>query len=424
MTKPIHRFVAGALLVLLGLWAVSFFTGSFSDAPPERGAHSFSTDADGHRALMEVLDRTGIQASAWRGLPSRAPEGVYVLIEPLYDALDEALAETDALTERVERGGTLVIVRPRRGARMPPEQAARVVRAGADDEEFASPSWAHARMTTWRSAKTGRRPLSGAALSAEDGALSIDLEDPRYLALEPGWKSILATPEGTLAAERSVGQGRIIAVSEARLFANGILGHADHSVAAVRLLAYAAQSSAPASEITRPDEVRVDEFFHDLYRRPHAAQAMFSLRALPITVPLFAAIVVLAWAVVPRFGPARMPPAARRRRRSELLDAMAGVLSRGGRHGEVLDRFRKDLAADLRAALGLPARMGLEDVCAVLAVRGPAGARLAQALADSAPPRSEDEMAARCRGMDDAVKTLAAERGAPAAFGYDFRLRI
>ena len=220
------------------------------------------------------------------------------------------------------------------------------------------------------------------------------------------WKPLLSVPGGALAAERAIGRGRVIAVSDARIFTNADLGRADHSVAAFRLLARLG-AGGPGRPGGPGGPVWIDEYFHGLYRAPSIVRLALGWPGLAVSVPLALVIAIWLWGQMPRFGPLRRARERSRRRREDLVEAMALVLAAGGPHTAAFDSFRDGVEEELRGMLHLgPAADGFQIREAIRATRGSEGAALARELTDAPPVRTPEALLDQCRRLDDLRKEL------------------
>jgi len=330
-------WIAGAILVFLVIFAVFLQPG----ARPGTGlAGSIgSTEDDGRRALALMFDGLGIRAEGWRQVPAALPPGGHVVWmadgrrdaredrdEPRFDAglPQVGMHAPEHYAEFVERGGTL-IVEGRDGLEFLRE-----------DLEYASAE--ELAITTL----DGDGPRSVRLHSGETLRVGANLA---FEPLDPvgEWREIavVVDDEGlvdlALVVEIPVGAGRVIAVADSRIFANGSVGDEDHALFAVRL-----------AEIARPGaRVLLDEYSLGLWQsggplevatRP--AMAWFTINAL---------ILVLAWTwmrATPRAFP-RDPeplesfsPVLRARAQARLFERAGHVaLLAPGARGAAYDRI-------------------------------------------------------------------------------------
>jgi len=180
------------------------------------------------------------------------------------------------------------------------------------------------------------------------------------------------------------GRGEIWVVRHPEIFRNERLRDADNALAVARLAEVMSHHSA--------ERIYFDEFFHGMRERPGPVQLLLEPPARWVTLQGLAVLALVLWRFLPRFGPLREDPPARRRSKEEFLDAMAYLLIRKGAHIEAFRTVRDALIRDLGQALGLPATAPLDELAAQAVRRRPGlnEDRLARALRRKKPADGRD----------------------------------
>jgi hypothetical protein len=179
------------------------------------------------------------------------------------------------------------------------------------------------------------------------------------------------------------GRGEIWVVHCPEIFRNERIRDADNALAVTGL----AEATSRHSE-----RIYFDEFFHGMRERLGPVQLLLQPPVRWVTLQGLAALALVLWRFLPRFGPLREAPPARRRSKEEFLDAMAYLLIRKGAHVEAFRTVRDALIRDIGQALGLPANTPPDELAAQAVRRRPGlnEDRLSRALGRKKPADGRD----------------------------------
>jgi hypothetical protein len=434
-----------ALPVALGILIVG-------PAPPS-GRTAESTTRVGHKALYALLEGLGFEVHRFeRGLES-LPDGVLVAIEPGPSFLRESARYAEPLRRWLEDGHTALITLgpdPDHAAEVDDrdqlfgdgvkkaiayaksiEKGARARETGTtgdeklpsrrtdleDGDEIESPN--EGRIESWDSwdarhlaafaklsfvdgrlsTKVGETstvsgPLAGAI--AGGGRASISATRPRTFRLidrSAGAHPLLVAGGEPILLELEVGRGKLLLLSEPRLFQNGAIDRASHARIAVR----AVERLAEAGNTRR---IYFEEFSHGAREASNVIDLAFGPQTRWITLQI--AALGLAWIGLVVFRrrsavPFEVPP---RRSRQEIIDAIASLYLRSGDYAGGWRRLIALSRLRLARAIGLASSTaGIEELVRAVSLRlGPsAGEELRRCLAP-------DEMRSRRAFVERARK--------------------
>jgi hypothetical protein len=360
-TNVLWWAVPAATIVLMSL-LVMFGVVEPPKPPPPRQIDDASDS--GIRAAYLLLDELGYRVTL-----KRQAKGVRWVLFP---AMIHHEAEDDGTPANHSSRG--------RSKRDDVEDAAAWVRGGgtlllADD-------------STAFAAKLG---LHAAPVWGADEALSIktDLQAPP-LRLSPGPLRIDVSerPDGAwptrgepLVSIFQRGRGQIWLVQRPEVFRNERIRDADNAVVICRL--------ADAITHDGAEPIQFDEFHRVKPDRPSAVELLTRPPLLWATLHGIAAVALLLWRFMPRFGPLIPALTSRRRSKEEFLDAMANLLERKGAYAEAYEIVRNALRRDLEQALGAPAKTPPSDLAEQASRRWPGlnEERLLALLSDRQLPR-------------------------------------
>lgn len=380
---------ARGLALLLGVGALLALLGPGEGA--EHTATSYGTGPQGQRALHELLVERDLSPGRSLDPPSRLEPGDTVWwIEP-----DGLCGEEDSdrgLRAWMERGGTAVVFLP-----PPPAEE----RAASDEEAGGAGPPAPACDALAGLALPPRTPGAGPELEGPrlPRRRALPLASPHAFAGPgEGWQAALRAGARPFALERSVGEGRLVAVADARFLHNAHLGEADAAPLAVDLVrAYG-----------RP---RIDERAHGFVPETHPVRYVARSPAAPLFLGLIALGGLAAWrgSAWPRpqawqepEDPERTAPSLER-----FVASLADLYARSGDHARVAERYRELCAARIRRRLGLPAGLPVRALVERLERdgRAPPG-RLR--LLEAPPPRDAAGLRQRVRALDGLVEEVTA----------------
>lgn len=351
MLTPRNVILASLTVVLLWLaWAVV----SLLREPDSEGraADSYGTRDDGQRGLYETMAELGLPVSRSLAPPHRslpldvilvvwAPRGDLVRFEPRH--LQE-------LGKWVAAGGCAVVTPPRESPLaelmpldvVPSQDAATTLweALGLNTTTISSAlAPVPAAAPPGKARRTGHRPDEAAACRTvridAAGTLAEVAAGIAQLAVPEDGVQFVSAPDAAaggeltftdttgasraLVREFPVKRGRIVIVADPRLFSNRLLGYADNSVLAVRLL------------LRGGGRVQFDEFYHGLSVRGNPLWLLTRRGYAVLAVAILAVIGVTTWREAVLLGPPLNAPEPSRRTVAEYIDAMARFLNRGRR---------------------------------------------------------------------------------------------
>ncbi|HVX30158.1 MAG TPA: DUF4350 domain-containing protein [Nitrolancea sp.] len=338
------------ILLLIGLLAaISAVRENKRETPsayPDYDVHSAAPD--GTRALALWLRDLGYtpRTLEYEPFKLRRDDGLLFILFPTIDANDAQISEIDAW---VRDGGTLVLAS---GQPMTLLEHFGIVALAGDPEPV------------------DVRPLQPLALAPPLQPTQVrrfgDL-----LVLNPAWVPLLGDGVHLLAASRSVGNGRVIALSSGDPFSNAGLKQPGNVALALNLLA-----GMP------PDRgVVIDEYHHGLteqgtlgYRLVHEPWG-WALIFLALSGFLYLALSGR------RFGSIVKPYAqGTRRARAEYATTLALLLQQGGHRAWLRDQYLDQLTRRLATRFRLHGSATTGDFLLQLMERAPAAVALAEPL--------------------------------------------
>lgn len=390
MRSPLSLIVSFSVLLAIALLLAVIGLAQDPDSDGV-GRDTFGLHSHGYRGALELLEAVGVDATRRIAPPAEdmPVDASYVLLAPTPPYIAREPMYLKRLVEWVERGGRIVVAPVTAATRQ------RFERFGAptgEDEIEADlletlglgSVQVRENGTENSGASTSSRLIESRAQRAtnlhdyvgpngEELNLSLVAGEPFVLDLADEadeWRPVLQRAgaeqsEGVLAAAFPRGEGEIVLVADPDLFANGLLGQGDNSVAVVKLL-------SPAG-----GPVVFDEHYHGLSMRGNALYLLTVPGFAALTLSLLAAAGVWAWRTATPLGPPVITPAKPRRDLREYVDAMSHLLLRG-RDGRrfLLRELRQGTLEELGRQLGLAALT-------------PTPARIAAAMARRDRPRAE-----------------------------------
>jgi hypothetical protein len=373
----------GVLLLIALLSAFFAARQETSEAPsayPDYNVHSSAPD--GTRALALWLRDLGYTPRTLEYEPFRvrADDGLLFMLFPTLDAND---AQIDQIDGWVQSGGTLVLASGEPTALL--EHFGMAVTAGIPEP-------------------TDVRPLQPLLRDPVPAPTQIN----RYgdlLPLDPHWVPLLGDAGHVVAASRTIGSGRVIALSSGDPFSNAGLTQPGNAALALNLLA-----GLPANR-----GVVIDEYHHGFteqgtlgYRLVHRPWGW------AIIFLAFTGFVYLALSGR-RFGSILKPYAqGTRRARAEYATTLASLLQEGGHRAWLRDQYLDQLKRRLAARFRLRSSGTTEEFVAQLVERAPAAAALAEPLRrlDGEPVPDEQSLIGLIRQSEQIATELIDKRHA------------
>lgn len=309
-----RRILLGLLALFVGLNLVVWLANSFTSGGAVTGpdGSSYVTAAGGSAAAAGMLDRLGVTVERSRStLDSTplAPDATLVMID--IGSADYSSAELNALDRFMSEGGRVVVA----------GQAPMVERLFSDPSVWQTRGGSHASPLPGPGDAVG---LSGFALSG-------------FGSLDPSPSDVPVFADGDLVVgvTRSVGEGSFWWLADSNPFHNQAIGRPDAAVAVYTMIG--------ASR-----KVVFDEYHHGYVDDGSLWQVLPSNWRTALLLGGIAALAALI-AYARRFG----PPHDYRRRlapgREAYLEAVAGMMARGGANQDALELIRQEAQSRLAA---------------------------------------------------------------------------
>lgn len=301
-----------------------------------------STKSRGTSAMVELIERNGVDVDLIRGAPTSTDGVALVLVDrfrtPAVDADLEFEDEVAAILEWVESGGTLVVADPSSSLLTTP--VAGPYRTGLDCEIDALGSVRELGLET--DDDDGFGQIEAVTFSASGGK-------PRCFFDQPGQAGIVAD---------DLGDGVIVAFGFRELLTNGRIGDADHARLAVSLLA--PEAGRPLVIIDGPSLLASgEETLRDLI--PEGVKWGLGLAGF--------AFFVYAIGRSRRHGNPVLEPLVVEVSGSELVEATGAMLGRARQATGAGESLRVIARQDLAIAVGMPRSTEGTAVATILANR-------------------------------------------------------
>jgi hypothetical protein len=368
-------FTRRGVAVLAGVAAASLLAtaalavfGDLLAEPASFGPDAWSRSALGHRAFLELVRGTGRQVllSRHRTADRAAGGAATLLLEPAVGP-DDGRAR-GILSAAAQRASRLLVVLPKRegfpdplrprwvsSARLGPVAAAqRVLEAMEIEAEVVRPT---ASIERWA------------------GALPQPTLDEPQLVRSGALTPLLASPQGILVGELTEGGWTAIVVTDPDVIANHGLGRGRNAALALALL----------ERLGGEGPVVVDETLHGHEITPSLTRELLRFPLVLATLQAAAALLLLAWAALVRFGRPLPPEPLLAPGKAFLVENAAELLRAGGHAAEAARAYLRAAREEVLARLPPPG--GAEGreawLLRVEAARGRAGTlrRLEQRVA-------------------------------------------
>jgi len=329
------------LLIVIGLGA--FLAGTYlqvfddgSGEPWTTDANSFSYSAIGHRAFVQALRKLGIpvEVSRFRTLDRVGDNNLLLLLEPDAKAGKEILSELDSVPH-------VLLVLPKWEGRI----------------DFNKPTWidrmelrpADEAKEILQKAIPGAKifRISGNSSHAVEGWTSgkVTLRQPQYFYTEHEAGSSLTMPGGKLLAEVGDGGNELWVLSDPDLLSNSGIDDDDNGVVAISIIRKALPSGGT---------VIIDETSHGFEQRPNLLRVLLHPPYIAIGIAGIAALLVLVWAGIARFGAPRPETVGLAAGKLTLVRNAAQLLRLGTTASNLVLSYRRLVLADAIAELHGP----------------------------------------------------------------------
>lgn len=305
------------VLLLLTIVLLAALAGASAD-PDDRGDPRASTwvrSDEGAAALYWTLQDLGIavRRSTRPFLDADSLRGVVAVLAPIDPPSEEEMA---ALAEHVRGGGVLLYAAGPFETRSPALDSLGLAARGLQG----APVWS----AESRGARPGPRPHRWTEGVGGVSGFQRVFHDTSAALRAPGAETLLAVDGAPAAVTWRMGEGRVIAFSDARPLRNAQLRNSG----AALLLARA------AADVAGGDTVWFDEYHQGFGGGEGLLTGMLRHggRVLPtgLWVQLLAAAALLLWAAGRRFGAPLQPEPVRRRSPLEHVEALAGAYRQAG----------------------------------------------------------------------------------------------
>lgn len=339
-TSPFRgRTLAALIAVGVASLVVALLLALYADDFAERPSHEatgYSTSAVGYRALIEVLEEVGIPASTSRTRSAaRARNGLLVIVAP--DVATEE--DRTRLVELVDAANRVLVVLPRWWGTADPDRRRWIEERhehGAYRAEEVLTALDLDGDVERADAVVAGLALSGAQLivdgdlepieEAEQGGVLVGADGDRYVLADPSF------------------------VDNAGIRDRGRLRFT------VELI----------DELRAGGPVVFDETVHGYVDDPSLWKALRRFPLVLVSIHVILALVLLLWAAVGRWGPARAAPPPLAPGKDFLIRHTAALLHAGGHDGHALARYLATTIHGVAQALHAPRDLGGEALRAWL----------------------------------------------------------
>jgi len=344
----------GLVTFLLGLVLAAFAGDIYGDISADHSSSSRSLV--GHRALIELLRRTGVTVIVSRnpGRTTCRPHFPLLLLEPVPcadapgsadapDSEEDPSASLERMLAVARDAATPVVLALPKRAIVPSLrkrgwiQSERLLRDGGEEQLPKA-----VREAAGEEADRVRRPGALSGLRAESLGMEtprVEIEDPQVLAPAIVREPLLRCREGVLIGRvtSSRDPAPVYVVSDPDLFNNRGLGRGDHAALIHGLI----------TKVLHAEGVVVDESLHGF-----TSGGSFLTRALSFPMVLIVlhgllAAALLAWSASLRFGKALSPPPELPPGKALLLENTGKLLLAAGDHRTALRRYLRVSMAEV-----------------------------------------------------------------------------
>ena len=322
--------------VISFLGSIALMVGGGGADPGARyGGHTDAVSAIGTKAFVRTLERLGAPVVESRfGSAGKARGGVLILAEPRLEGWRKKAFERMLRAER-----TIVVLPKWRGR---PSRANRrwVGAVGLLSRDTVTQVLSQIDPGA-RVVRLGRR----VNVYPNRFGAKPDLPVPQLIrsrVLQP----LVEAPEGMLAGVRIIDGKRVLVIADPDLLSNHGLGRGGNARVAVGLVNAFRPRGGP---------VVFDTALHGAEKKPSLVRSLFELPFAVGPAGGIAALIVLRWAGVGRFGAPRRAGPVFESGKVTLIDNGTRLLRFGGHQREILDRYRRAVLAVVTARVHAPA---------------------------------------------------------------------
>lgn len=365
---------------------------------PSASSDGYSVSAIGHHALVEVLEELDVPVVVSRhNSAAKAKGGVLVIAEPVVPPDDDDAARK--LHDLAASADTVLIVLPKwYGTPSPdnrrwledvgalePDEVGAVLRAlGATGQVV--------RITPPEPTDVLIDGLKNASLDftvAPDFAIAqvVDMDDDGDVWHTVGGQALVYQVWNDL-------ENDIYVLTDPDVFNNAGLTRGDNARFAVQLI----------EQLRGDGPVVFDETLHGFAEEPSLWKALFRFPLALVTLHVTLLMLVVVWAGLGRFGPARSAPAPLAAGKEYLVRNTAALLRVAGHHSHALERYFAAAVETVRAELHAPRDLSAVDLPAwVERVRAARGGTIPY-------PELRDQVAEAVRSRNARAVLAAADR--------------
>ena len=359
---------------------------------PSASSDGYSVSAIGHHALVEVLEELDVPVVVSRhGSGAKAKGGVLVIAEPVVPPDDDEAAAK--LHDLVTSADTVLVVLPKwygspQGSN----------RRWLEDVAFLGTEEVEATLRALDSSATVVRgqpapvTLDTYALGTPDFHLAEDFDIAQTASGDS--RDVHRIGEGGLVLELYVEDTTVFVLTDPDVVNNAGLARAGNARFAITLL----------DELREGGPVVFDETLHGFAEEPSLWKAIFRFPLALVTLHVVLLMIVVVWAGLGRFGPARGAPPPLAAGKEYLVRNTAALLRVAGHHSHALERYFAAAVETVRAELHAPRDLTTPDVPAWLE-------RVRVARGGSIPfPELRDQVAEAVRTRNARAVLAAADR--------------
>lgn len=376
---------------LAGMIVLSVFLDDIAGRP-SASADGYSVSAIGHRGLVEVLEELDVPVVVSRhGSAAKAEGGVLVVAEPVVPVDDAAAAAR--LHALVTSAEVALVVLPKWYGTPAADN-----RRWLADLALLEVAEAEAVLRALGSAgrvvrgRPGEVVLDTLDLGRPDLRLLPDHELAQLVADEDAVVHVLE--RGALVLELLVGDTTVYVLTDPDVLNNAGLLQPGNAGLVVTLLDRLRDGGA----------VVIDETLHGFAEEPSLWKALFRFPLALVTLHVGLLALVVVWAGLGRFGPARGAPPPLAAGKEYLVRNTAALLRVAGHHGHALGRYLATAVEAVRHELHAPRELSARELPAWLE-------RVRAARGGTIPfPELEDEVQRAIASRNPRAVLAAADR--------------
>jgi hypothetical protein len=338
--------LVGVVILAIGAFVLSLYLATREEhATDGLGPSSYSRSAIGYAGLVEVLRKLGIPVvqSRYNSLKKAGGAGMLFVAEP------RRSEELDKVTRALVRGRKVLLVLPKwTGKRNPARSgwlAEAVQRPALDAQSVLD--FVVQKALVYRQPSVDKWTVNGLNQAP-------DIHGPVQLIKSDRLRPIVASDKGVLVGELTANGRRIWVLSDPDAISNHGLGKPGNPVFAVALINGVRGGQG---------KVVFDETIHGFLSQPASPLRMlFQFPFYIVALQGAAAIGLLLWASMGRFGTAASAPAALSVGKQELVDNVARLMGYAGHHKVMIHRYIHSTVRDAARQIHAPRNLDGEKL--------------------------------------------------------------